>query len=129
MGAIITHRTLFLRFPRRQLLSEWFRAINSFVLYKFDKSFTKSLKSCSKSSWGGVNWTLISIALSLTCTDPGLLTSHKNNLQQKRSSKVTLASRRITTFHGSDYNSPYAFLKVSPSYHRRHCTPFCCDAF
>ena len=42
-----------------------------------------------------VNWTLISVALSLTCTDSGLCTLHKNNLKQKRSSKVTWASRRF----------------------------------
>ena len=74
---------------RLQLLSEWFRAIDSFALNKFDKSLIKSLESCSKFPRSRVNWILISIALSLTCSDLGLLTSHKNNVKQKRSSKVT----------------------------------------
>ena len=74
---------------RLQLSSAWFRAIDSFLLNKFEKSFIKRLKSCSKVSWSGGNSTLISIALSLTCTDQGLLTSHKSNLKQKRSSKAT----------------------------------------
>ena len=74
---------------RLQLSSAWFRTIDSFVLNKFEKSFIKRLKSCSKVSWSGGNSTLISIALSLTCTDQGLLTSYKSNLKQKRSSKAT----------------------------------------
>ena len=62
-----------------QLLTEWFRAKDSFVLNKFEQSFIKSLKSCSKFSRSIENWTLISIVFNLTCTSPGPLTSHKNN--------------------------------------------------
>ena len=53
------------------------------------------LANCHSRRRSIVNWTLISVALSLTCTDSGLCTLHKNNLKQKRSSKVTWASRRF----------------------------------